>query len=182
MPLLSSTDQRFLVNFEVLEGGSGQFGGIISELGQGEAPSFMFNLPRRLLRVASGVPIKASMVIKEQSGGVYILGEHGTSESRGLVMFTNYRLFTAPQQYNWQTRIKVIDPITHLETDTGLSEPVKIWGVYEPSPERFDRTTHVSFEAGRFLTNRVIQREDVIDGRKVVRVDSQLGISLIALG
>lgn len=182
MPLLSATDQRFLVTFDIIEGGSGQFKGIISEPGQGEVPSFQFNLPRRLLRIQTGLPVVAAMVIRDQSGGVYMLGEHGTSETHGTTLFRNYRLFEAPQQYDWQTRGKSIDPVTRLQTDTGLTPPIRIWGVYEPSPERFDRTTHVSFEAGRFITNRVIKRDDLVDGRKVNRVDNQLGLSLAVLG
>jgi hypothetical protein len=183
MPSLSAVDSRFTVKFAILVGGSGTFSGVINEPGQGEVPSFQFNLPRRLLRVQPGLPLKAGMVIKDPDGTVFMLGEHGASEVSGRTLFRNFRMFEATAQFAWQKRGKAIDPVTTLEKDTGLKDQPPIWGTYEPeSREAFDRGMRSNFETGRFITTTPVERDDMIDGRKVARVDRQLGIYICMLG
>ena len=46
----------------------------------------------------------------------------------------------------------------------------------------FDRQMRTSFEAGRFITTADVQLNDVIDGKKVSRVDVQLGLRICVLG
>lgn len=183
MTLLSPADARFTSPFEVIEGGSGTFKGSISEPGQGEAPSYQFNLPRRLLRVAPGVPLKAGMVVKGVDGVTYILGQHGSSIRHGTTLFSNFRLFEATGQFDWKGRGKVVDPVTKLPRDTGLVSKGKLWGCYEPAAmEERDRAFRMKFETGRFITNQKVSLDDEIDGRKVSRCDEQLGIYLVSLG
>lgn len=182
MPSLSATNRRFKTRFEVLEGGSGFFHGVINEPGQGEVPSYQFNLPRRLLRVDAKLPVSDGMVIQDQEGTTFMVGKHGSSESRGGVLFRSFRLFEATKQFTWQKREKAIDPITMLPRDVGMVDQTPLWGCYEPSPEMFDRAVRSSFEGGRFITNRLIERDDIVDGRKVTRVDEQLGVYICTLG
>lgn len=182
MPSLSAVNRRFTTRFEIVEGGSGYFNAVINEPGQGEVPAYQFNLPRRLLRVEDGIPVNTGMVIRDPEGTVYMLGKHGSSESRGKTLFRSFRMFEANAQYTWEKRSKEVDPITKLQKDTGLVVHAMIWGCYEPSPEVFDRAVRTNFETGRFITNRLVDRDDVIDGRKVTRVDEQLGIYICTLG
>jgi hypothetical protein len=182
MPLLSSTDSRFTTTFTIIEGGSGSFRGIITEPGQGEVPSFQFNLPRRLLRVSPDLALTTAMVVRDQAGAVYMLGKHGSAHMGDEVLFRNFRLFEASKQFSWQSRGSTIDPVTRLKRDTALTAAVPIWGAYEPGLERFDRGMQSAFELGRFITNRTIGRDDIVDGRKVTRVDEQLGLQIVALG
>lgn len=182
MPSLSRPNDRFSINFEIIENGSGTFRGIITEPGQGDVPTYQFNLPRRLLRVTSHLPITAGMVVKDLGGTVFVLANHGASESRDEELFRNFRMFEAPKKYTWQTRGKETDVVTKLQRDTGLIDQPDIWGCYEPTPESFDRGLRTSVETGRFITNKQINRDDMVDGRKVTRVDDQLGIYLATLG
>lgn len=182
MPSLQRADDRFGTRLSIIEGGSGQFTGVVSEPGQGEVPAYQFNLPRRLLRVAATMPVKAGIVIRSPEGTVWMLGSHGTAEGHQGALFRTFRLFEASQQFSWQKRGKTIHPVTKLEQDAGLVDQPPVWGAYEPSPEMFDRQMRTSFEAGRFVTNADVKINDVIDGRKVSRVDIQLGLRLCTLG
>jgi hypothetical protein len=182
MPSLHNVDDRFGTLLTIVEGGSGEFTGIVSEPGQGEVPSYQFNLPRRLLRVNAGLPLAAGMVVTSPEGTTWMLGDHGSSEVSIGAIFRNYRMFEATQKFTWQKRGKVVDPVTRLPKDSGLVPQPDIWGAYEPSPEMFDRQMRTSFEAGRFITTADVQRDDVVDGKKVSRVDIQLGLRLCVLG
>lgn len=182
MPSLSRVDTRFQTTFSIIEGGSGSFRGVITEPGQGEVPSYQFNLPRRLLRVPESLPLTSGQVVQDSIGTTFMLGEHGASEVRGEVLFRNFRMFQATGQFSWQKRKKKIDLVTRLETDDGLADQPDVWGVYEPSPEMFDRALRSGFEVGRFITNRAVARDDMVDSRKVSRVDQQLGVYICTLG
>lgn len=182
MPSLQSADDRFGTLLTIIEGGSGQFTGIVTEPGQGEVPSYQFNLPRRLLRVSTDLAITPGLVIRTPEGSVYMVARHGDSEGNRGSIFRTFRLFEATEQFTWRRRSKVIDPVTRLEKDSGLTEQGVIWGSYEPSPEMFDRQLRTTFETARFITNAQVQKDDVVNGMKVSRVDNQLGLKLVTLG
>lgn len=182
MPSLSRVDARFEIDFEILVGGSGLFRGIITEPNQGDVPAYQFNHPRRLLKVAHTLPLAPRMVVRDIAGTIFILGNHGAAQSRDQILFRNFRMFVATGQFTWKTRGKAIDPVTLLERDTGLIDQPAIYGAFEPSPEQFDRQMRTNFEVGRFITHALVERDDVVDGRKVNRVDEQLGLSLVTLG
>lgn len=182
MPSLQRANDRFGTSLTIIEGGSGQFTGVITEPNQGEVPAYLFNLPRRLLRIDINLPVTAGMAVRGSGGTVWMLGEHGDAETARGILFRSFVMFEATQQFSWDKRGKAIDPITRLEKDTGLVAQPPIWGCYEPSPEMFDRQVRTSFESGRFITTADVQRDEVVDGRKVVRVDMQLGLRVCTLG
>ena len=182
MPSLSRVDDRFEIPITIIDGGSGQFHGIITEPGQGQIPPSQFNLPRLILRVASGVPIKAGMVIRSPAGTVFMVADYGSSEGPAGITFDSFRLFEASGQFSHQTRGKKLDVVTKLQTDNGLIDQPPVWGAYEPSPEMFDRGLRANLETGRFITNADIQRDEMVDGRRVSRVDVQLGLRIVTLG
>lgn len=182
MTLLSKADARFASPFEVIEGGSGIFRGLISDPGEGGVPAFQFNLPRRLLRVQPEVPVKPGMLLRGPGQIHYIVAEHASASRSGEVLFKNFRLFEVTGKYDWKGRGKTLDPVTRLPRDSGLVAKGLLWGVYEPNAEVFDRAIRVQFETARFLTNRKVDLDDEIDGRKVTRCDAQLGIYVVSLG
>jgi len=182
MPSLQRVDDRFGAQLTVIQGGGGTFTGTVSIPDEGQVPSYQFNLSRRLLRVEARLPIKVGMVIRTPDGGVFMVGESGAAETSQGTLYRNFRLFEADRQYKWQRRGKDIDPVTRLPRDSGLQDLPDVWGAYEPSPEMFDRQLRTSFETGRFITTADVKLNDVIDGRKVSRVDVQLGINICTLG
>lgn len=182
MPSLRKTDDRFGTMLSLIEGGSGVFQGIITEPGQGEVPAYLFNLPRRILRVDAATPVREGMVVRAHSGTVWMLGKHGDSETMFGSTFRSLRMFEAEGRFKWKRRGKKIDPVTKLPLDSGLVDQPDVWGAYEPAPEMFDRQVRVGFETGRFITPADIQLNDEVDGMKVARVDLQLGLRLVTLG
>ncbi len=178
MPSLRKVNDRFMTRLEVIQNGSGFFQGIVDEPSQGTIPSYQFTNGRRILRLNPGTPIKPGMVIKTKGGDIFITGNLGDDDD----VFTSFRLFETTGRYKWETRGKSIDPVTKLPQDTGLINKGLIWGVYEPvSQEVFDRQLHMNMETGNFITNQNIQRDDIIDGKRVTRVDNVLGVKLAVL-
>lgn len=182
MTLLSQADARFHSPFEIVEGGRGIFRGILSDPAQGGVPAFQFNLPRRLLRVAPGVPLHVGAVVKGPGGSTYMVGQHAPASRLGSVTYQNFRLIETTGRYSWKGRGKTVDPITRLPRDTGPTLKGELWGAYEPAAEVFDRAIRTQFETARFITNREVSLEDEIDGKKVTRCDEQLGLYIVSLG
>lgn len=180
---LGSVDERFKTRFEIIENGSGIFTGIIDEISQTQVPSYVFSPPRRLLRVEKDLPISTTMILRSEGGTVFLIGMHGDSETSQGTVFRSYRLFQAIDRFHWQRRITDSDAVTGLAKTDGLQDmsPSYIWGSYEPTPEQFDRETHVSIETARFITNQPLLRQDRVDGKDVVRVDHQLGLYIATL-
>lgn len=181
---LANVDERFKTHFEIIENGVGTFTGIIDEISQTQVPSYVFSPPRRLLRVDRLLPITTKLIIRTQGGTIFLIGQHGDSETTQGTVFRSFRLFQASKKFHWQRRLSKVEPITGLAETESMEDmtPSHIWGSYEPTPEMFDRQTHVSMETARFITNQPIKRQDRIDGKDVVRVDEQLGLFIATLG
>ena len=178
MPSLQKVNNRFTTRIQVIEGGSGFFQGIVDEPSQGSLPSYQFTNGRRILRTNPGVPVKASMVIKTAGGATFITGNLGDDDT----IFQSFRLFETTGRYKWQSRGKTVDPVTLLKQDSGLVDKGTIWGVYEPgSQEIFDRQLHLDVEGGNFITNAPVQRDDMVEGKRVTRADRVLGVTLAVL-
>lgn len=178
---LQSIDDKFNITFEILENGSGTFKGIIDEIVMNQAPSFVFVPPRRLLRVPATLPLNTSMIVRSQAGTVYMLGEHGFAESFQGTVFNSFRLFPTHDRYAIMRRVAVNDAVTGLKKDDSVIQVATVWGSYEPLPEAFDRETRVAAETARFITNHPIERGDIIDGKRVFRVDKLLGLYIATL-
>lgn len=178
MPSLRKVNDRFLERIGVIEGGSGYFLGIVDEPSQGTIPAYQFTSPRRLVRTNPGVPLKSGMVIRTKGKATYIVGDLGDSDD----IFQSFRLFEVTGRYLWQTRGQVIDPVTELPSEEALIDKGMIWGTYEPdSKEAIDRQLHLDMESGRFITNADLKRDDIVDGKRVTRVDHVLGLKMASL-
>lgn len=178
---LASIDDKFNIRFEIIENGSGTFGGIIDEIVMNQAPSFVFVTPRRLLRVPADLPVRSAMVIRSEGGAIYMVGEHGESESFQGTVFKAFRLFPTHEKWSLKRRLKTTDLVTGLEKDSEIVEVALIWGSYEPLQEQFDRETRVAAETARFITNHPIENGDIIAGKRVFRVDKELGLYIATL-
>lgn len=178
MPSLRKVNDRFLERISVIEKGSGYFLGIIDEPSQGTIPAYQFTSPRRLVRTNPGVPLKSGMVIRTKGKATYIVGDLGDSDD----VFQSFRLFETTGQYQWQTRGHGIDPVTELASEESIIDNGLIWGTYEPdSKEAIDRQLHLDMESGRFITNTPLKRDDIVDGKRVTRVDRVLGLYMANL-
>lgn len=180
---LARPNLRFATKFEIIEGGGGTFSGMIDEPSQGVSSAGQPDVPRRMLTVAPHLPITAGMVIRSPEGIPFMTGSHGYSENVQGTLFKSFMLFEADKYVTWQRRKKVIDPVTQVERDNGLENLPMLWGTYMPDPRKtFDRQVHVSFTGGNFLTTRLVEVDQLVDEKRVTRVEHLLGLWYITLG
>lgn len=182
VPSLSAVNSRFAVRFTLIEGGKGSFRAVYAEPTQSEGSATQLLAARRLIRVEGKVAVKAGMVVCDDAGVVYLLANGGVAEAFGTTVFRNYRMIEITGQYPYQRRDKVIDPTTMLQRDSGLVSDMPIWGCYEPTSQAFDGQMSARFDEIRFITNRAVARDEIVAGKKVLRVDAQLGVYIATLG
>lgn len=179
MAHLGRVNTRFTVPLRVIEGGTGIVHGTMSETDQTQIPAYTFVNPRRILRTPFRTAIRTGMVLRTPSNEVYIVGENGASDTYQGTIWQSWRLFEANGQFDWTRRTMLVDPVTKLERDGGLEPMGKIWVAIEPldreSPDRRLRTSH---EQDRFICGAQIKTDDIINGKKVIRCDTVLGVRL----
>jgi len=179
MVSLASVASRFEISFQVIEGGSGNVVGVLSETEQGSQPSYVFVSPRHVLRVRLPNALREGMVIRTPSGDRFIVGHNGPSEGRSGTLFQSYRLFEPTGQYLWQRRSKTVDPVTNVEREGAPVTMGTVWAALEQiDREQFDSKLRASFEIARFITGANVQSDDLIDGRRVTRSDVTLGLRI----
>lgn len=178
---LKSVGSKFNTQFEIIENGEGMFSGIIDEIVMNQMPSGVFTPPNRLMRVAAELPLLSGAVIRSNAGTIYLVGDHGISETFEGTVFKAFRLFPTNEKFDVDRPVKITDPVTGLAKSESLETVANIWGIYQPQPEIFDRETHVSEETGRFITNYPVLRGDTINGKRVFRVDKELGLYIAIL-
>lgn len=175
--LLDQADEVFMLRMQIIEGGSGFFMGILDEPNQAAPAAYVFNSPRRMLRVDRVSPVRPSMVIKTPDGAVFMVARHGMSEQGSA--FRSFRLFEATEQLLWQRRGSTIDPVTHMPTEAPMVDMGLIYVSYEPDQrEAYDRQLKASIETAKFITAAPVQRDDILGGNKIIRADHLLGLTI----
>lgn len=179
MPNLATLNDRFMVKLTVIEGGRGAVHGLLTETDQTQIPAYTFVNPRRILRTPFVTALRTGMVLRSPSGEVYIVGENGASDSPQGTIWQSWRLFEASGQFTWKRRTMLVDPVTHLDREGAEEDKGLIWVAIEPlDREAPDRRLRLSFEQDRFICGADIKSDDIINGKKVVRIDRVLGIKL----
>lgn len=179
MVKLATTHPRWHIPLTVIEGGSGIVHGLLAETDQTQIPAYTFVNPRRILRTHFKCALRTGMVVRSPSNEVFVVGENGASDYHGGTLWQSWRLFEASGQYDWIRRTSFIDPVTHLPREGEPENMGKIWVAVEPldreAPDRRMRTSH---EQDRFICGADIHSDDMVHGKKVIRVDHVLGVQL----
>lgn len=179
MVSLATVQKRFEIVLTLVEGGAGQFRGVVSEAPQSGQPNYVMTDPRKLLRVKDGVPIVPGQVVQTPGGEKLLVGENGASDSHEGILWRSFRLFLVTKQMVWTRRGRTVDPLTKLERDTAPVELGRPWVVFEPLDREInDSKLRRTFEQARFLVGANIQADDLLDDRVVSKVDSQLGLRI----
>jgi len=179
MVSLTSVGERFHIPWTLINGGSGEVMGTVSETDQTSQPSYVFVRPRHVFRTKSPTALKAGMVIQSPSGMVFIVGDNGPSELKEGVLWQSFRVFEPTGKYLWQRRTTTLDPVTRIETEG----PPQTLGVVYAAIESMDRMQadremRQNFEQQRFITGSDVQADDIFDNRIVTKVDKQLGLAI----
>lgn len=140
-------------------------------------PGIEFAYPKMAIRVGRRSLLRAGLVI-ETEGGFHLLADHSASQD-----YKTFYMLGCDRQVTWTRPVPAIDPISLLPTsgstptDLGL-----IWVIWERNrreyadlPIRFNQETTLS------ATGADVQIGDMLDGRKVTRVNMSLGIRVLEL-
>lgn len=180
MPQLSKVQSRFEINLTIPATGQ-VFRGAIDEPPQGEPPALRFNIPRRVLRVQLPSIAAIGQLVTTPAGVEFILGYHGLSESRDTTLFKAFRLFTVTHRLSWSRRVLATHPVSGVAVDTAPTSLGMIPGVLEPDRQTYDKGISQTFPTYNFVTNAAVLVDDEVDGKKVVRADQELGLTLCEL-
>jgi hypothetical protein len=179
-PLLARAQKRFEITF-TLEGTETTFRGMINEPPSGEPPAQRFNIPRRLLLVGLPSIAEVGQLVHSPAGEVFMLGEHGLSESRDIALFKQFRLFVVTHRLAWKRRALVTHPVSGVVVDDDLVDMGLAVGTLEPERATFDRGLAMRASTYNFTTVAPVQVDDVVGDKKVVQVDDVLGLKLCEL-
>jgi len=170
---LENAGRRFESKIQI-EGGQKVFGQFL------EIPDTTrvsnFNSARRLLRTSKTAGVRPGQVLIDAYGIYWMVGEHGQSENRHHY----FKLFQADLQLSWARNMVEEDVLTGLKGSVMLSPLGEIRGTYE---RRTDETGSMMPDepANLFITPADLKKNDLVDGRKVIRVDHQLGLTIAEL-
>lgn len=132
-----------------------------------------FSTPRRMLRTGADADVDAGTVFLIGTRR-YMLAYHSDHETPRLSMKT-WRLFEVDQDLSWQRYTAIEDLVTGLPRDTELTDLGTIYAALELPKTESDQL-NVPRPKYRLVTNSVIQLGDLVDGKKVTQVWTQLGV------
>lgn len=179
MVSLASVGARFEIPLRVIEGGTGEVRGVLSEAEQTSQPSYVFVQPRHVFRVRLPCALRSGMVVRSPLGETYIVGDNGPSENAKGALWQSYRLFEATGRYIWSRRTRITDPITKTEREGPIQPIGLIWAALEVMDRtESDREIRIDYTQSRFIAGVAVGRGDLIDNRSVSRVDRQLGLAI----
>lgn len=135
-----------------------------------------FNSARRLLRTSRNSTVQIGQIIVDAYGIFWMVGEHGQSENRHHY----FKLFQADLQLSWERETTEESLLTGLKGGIARVLVGQIRGTYE---RRTDETGSAFPDepANLFITNADLKRNDLVDNRKVIRIDHQLGLTIAEL-
>lgn len=158
------------------------FPGTIFAQGEGTVASYDFSVPRFLMRIRTGSPVSAGMVIVGPDGRHFITAEYDEASLSDQLLYRTLRLFPANRQMRWQREQEIIDPLTKVGRGIGKVDLGMIWVTNEPiTKEPIDLTLRIKEQIFRIITSAELRENDILDDMLVRRIDHTLGITLAEL-
>ncbi|MAD95716.1 MAG: hypothetical protein CMB99_00065 [Flavobacteriaceae bacterium] len=174
---MRATRQKFDIQFDVIDKGSGKFCGALEDIDLSEGSTIDWVAPRRILKVDVNLPLKGGMVIQSPQGMKYMVAWFSPSETSMGDPFRAFKLYQATTVASLRRRSSSgTDARTGLPKEGALGDPVEIYASYEPLQEAFDRELRIPNEKGRLITNEPLFRNDVINGETVIEVHEFQGL------
>ena len=140
-------------------------------------PGIEFAYPKMSIRVGRRSLLRAGMIIQSESGH-HLLADHSVTAD-----YKTFYMLECDRQVAWTRPAGAVDPISKLKTTGGPPAALgQIWVLWERNrreyadlPIRFNQETTLS------ATGDDVQIGDMLDGRKVTRVNESLGIRVLEL-
>lgn len=175
MSRLSRTSKRFESPIKIV--GGPRTVGVIHLPSDLTDPGIEFAYPKMALRVGRHSIVRPGHVIETESGYFLLASHTSTFEYRTLYMLQ------CDRQVRWTQPVTTIDPVSGLRTSGGPPQDRgDIWVLWERNrreyadlPIRFNQETTLS------ATGSQVEIGDMLDGRKVTRVNQALGIRVLEL-
>lgn len=175
MSRLRRTSERFQSPIKII--GGPRTVGVIHLPSDTTDPGIEFAYPKMALRVGRRSIVKPGQVV-ETDAGYFLLAHHSAT-----LDYKTFYMLQCDRQVAWTRPVSTVDPITKLETTGGAPQPLgEIWVMWERNrreyadlPIRFNQETTLS------ATGSAVAIGDMLDGRKVTRVNEALGIKVLEL-
>lgn len=140
-------------------------------------PGAEFAYPSFTCRVQHTSLIRAGQVLRLPSGDHYLVAEHSAT-----IDWKTFHLFRCDRQVDWQQPTPTLDPLTNLPKAAGLSEPVRLWVMWERVRREFtDLNLRVNQERHLVATGADVELGHHIEGMRVDRISHALGIKILEL-
>lgn len=131
---------------------------------------------RQLFRVRPEMPVSSGQVLTSSYGVHYILGSRDVTD-----FYINFQAYPCNKQVVWMREVPELDLLTGLPISTGAPTTLgNIWVVDEQliketrSPQMMTKE-----DVSRIITASQVLVGDIIDDRKVRRVNSAQGIYIL---
>lgn len=140
-------------------------------------PGIEFAYPKMGLRVGRRSLVRPGHVVETDSG-YFLVAHHSQTPD-----YKSFYLLQCDRQVTWTRPISTTDAVTGLETSGGAPSNLgDLWVLWERNrreyadlPIRFNQETTLS------ATGSAVEIGDMLDGRKVTRVNETLGIRVLEL-
>lgn len=137
---------------------------------------------RRYLKTSTTCSIQPRDVIvagEEQ----YIVGDHGTGFPSGFTkgIYKHYKIYQVDIQCQWEKTSKVQDPVTGVWRTVRTLQTELAYLSFEIIPNQEDTAIGTPVQAVRAVTNVPAQRDDILNGMVVTKVDESMGLSILEM-
>lgn len=134
-----------------------------------------FSSPRRMMRTRRNSLATAGMVFRTNTDSrLYMLANH-TSHETPRVHLKTFRLFELDRQLLWQRYGSVEDLVTGLTKSNELASLGTIYAALELPKTEADQIK-IPRPKFRLVTPSEVKLDDLVDGKKVTQVYSELGV------
>lgn len=174
----SGVGDRFRVLMRT-EAGSA-FQGTVMPAKDDEGAAYDYSSPRLVLRTRDDAVVRVKDLIITPTGERYLVAEHYAGE----VGWRSWRLFKAERQMAWTRKGAGVDTLTGLPKATS-GAPTSlglIWATTEISRRvTIDPGLKIPSEQVVVITNKNVKEGDNLDGKNVVRANSELGLYILEI-
>lgn len=143
-----------------------------------DRPGAEYSSPSLTMRVAKGSLVQSGQVVRLPGGDHYLVGNHSSTRD-----WTTHHLFLADRQVVWSRYVKVIDNLTGIERV--LPDPQElgtVWVLWEKVRREFtDLNLRIAQQNHLMVTGSDVREDDLIDGKKVIRVNHALGLNVVEI-
>lgn len=113
------------------------------------------------------------------NGKKYVVAEHGDGFYLEPI-YTHFKLFEVDVEAVWYKKAFTTDTVTGIKTMTRSLQTDKVYMSLQPKSQVTDEIS-IPQQTFTAVVNREVDRDDILDGKVVTKVDHVLGVYLVEL-